>query len=140
MKIVIVYDSQTGTTKRAAEEMGRILQRAGHSCTVQSISGANPATMLVYDLVMVGSWIKGWFIVRQRPTAGILNFISSIETLTGRDAVVFCTYKLAVGSSLRRMSEALEVCGARVIAQFKFRGPEPDEAFEAFARTLKKGT
>ncbi len=137
MKIAIVYDSQTGTTKKAAESMSRLLRQAGHTPKAISISGANPATMILYDLICVGSWVKGWFIIRQRPTDGIMTFIESIETLTGKDAIVFCTYKLAVGSALRKMAEGLEGSGARVVGMFKFRGPEPDEAFASFVRSLK---
>lgn len=137
MKIAIVYDSQTGTTKKAAERMGEMLEAKGHSVNVYSISKANPALVQTAELICLGSWTKGWFIIRQHPTAGIMNFIERLDNVVGKDLVVFCTYKIAIGSTLHQMAHGLERQGARVIGQYKFRGPEPNERFEAFANSLK---
>ena len=56
--------------------------------------------------------------------------------LTGKKALVFCTYKLAVGPTLQRMTQGLEQKGAQVVAQFKYRGPMPGNEFAAFAASL----
>lgn len=138
MKIAIVYDSSTGTTAKAAEAMGNMLVQQGHQCRVQSVKDANPALVKASDRIFVGSWIKGLFIIRQHPTAGSIAFIDQLGNLSGKKTAVFCTYKLAVGSSLRKMAEALERNGAQVDGMFKFRGPEPNSKFEAFAASLKR--
>ena len=124
------------TVEQAAQAMGQTLQKHGHRCQVVSISAARQDQLLRADLICIGSWVKGWFILRQHPTAGIMNFLQRLDTLAGKDAIVFCTYKIAVGSTLRQMAHGLEAQGARVIAMFKFRGPEPDEKFNEFAATL----
>jgi flavodoxin len=136
MNIVIVYDSQTGTTRKAAESMGKTFKEGGHQCQLLSISDAKPAEISDADLICIGSWVKGLFIIGQHPTAGTMNLINRFEDLTGKDAVVFCTYKLAIGSTLRKMAKELEGKGANVMGQFKFRGPEPDSKFAAFAASL----
>ena len=56
--------------------------------------------------------------------------------LSGKNVVVFCTYKLAIGSTLRQMAEALEEEGAIVVEQFKYRGSEPNSKFASFANSL----
>ncbi len=137
MNITIVYDSQTGTTKGAAEKMGQIFEKQGHRCRVESVSKANPALVQSADLICLGSWTKGWFIIRQRPTAGIMKFMERLDNVAGKDVVVFCTYKLAIGSTLRQMAAGMERQGARVVGLFKFRGPDPDGRFESFAESLK---
>ena len=43
MKVAIVFDSSTGKTKAAAEQMGEAARAAGHECTVDSIHDADPA-------------------------------------------------------------------------------------------------
>jgi hypothetical protein len=88
------------------------------------------------DLICVGTWVKGLFIIRQHPTEGTINFIEMLGNLSGKNAVVFCTYKLAAGSSLRQMAKALEGKGAKVIGQFKYRGPDPDSKFASFVTSL----
>ena len=136
MKIAIVYDSSTGTTAKAAETMGKTMEAHGHHCRVQSVAQADPAGVSEADLICVGSWVKGLFIIRQHPTEGTMRFIEQLGNLEGKQTVVFCTYKLAVGSTLRQMAQALEGKGAKVVGQFKYRGPEPNNKFASFAASL----
>ena len=132
MKIAIVYDSQTGTTAKAAEAMGKMFGEGGHECQVLSLSKADPAAVAEADLICLGSWTKGLFIIRQHPTAGIMRFIERLGDVSGKETAVFCTYKIAIGSTLRQMAQALEGNGAEVVGQFKFRGAEPDGRFRSF--------
>ena len=136
MKIAIVYDSSTGTTAKAAQKMGKTLEAHGHQCRVQSVAQADPASVSEADLICVGSWVKGLFIIRQHPTEGTMRFIEQLGNLEGKQTVVFCTYKLAVGSTLRQMAQALEGKGAKVVGQFKYRGPEPNSKFALFVKSL----
>lgn len=136
MKIEIVYDSKTGTTRKAAKLMGEALQAVGHDCRVQDVSQANPAEVSQADLVCVGSWVKGLFIVLQHPTAETMQFIDQLGDLSGKKAVVFCTYKLATGPVLPRMSKALKYKGANVVGIFKYRGYEPTSDFTSFVESL----
>ncbi len=140
MNIAIIYDSSTGTTAKAAEAMGKTLEARGHQCRVQSISLADPADVSEADLICIGSWVKGLFIIRQHPTEGTMRFIERLGDLAGKNVVVFCTYKLAIGSTLRQMAEALEKEGATVIEQFKYRGSEPNSKFASFANSLTQLT
>jgi flavodoxin len=136
MNIAIVYDSSTGTTAKAAEAMGRMLEEQGHQCHVQRVVEADPVAVSQADLVCIGSWVKGLFIIRQHPTAATMRFIEQLGALDGKKTVIYCTYKLAIGSTLRQMAKALESRGADVVGQFKYRGPEPDGAFASFANSL----
>jgi len=136
MNVAIVYDSSTGTTAQAARTMGKIIEEQGHNCQVQSVKDADPAETAEADLICIGSWIKGLFIIRQHPTAGSMHFVERMGDLSGKKAVVFCTYKVAVGSSMRKMAKALESSGAEVLGQFKFRGPQLTTAFTNFASSL----
>ncbi len=136
MNIAIVYDSSTGTTAKAAEAMGKTMEEQGHQCRVQSIAQADPTDVSEADLICVGSWVKGLFIILQHPTEGTMQFIERLGNLAGKRAVLFCTYKLATGSTLRQMSKALEGKGAKVEGQFKYRGPEPNSEFVSFVTSL----
>jgi flavodoxin len=136
VKIAIVYDSSTGTTKRAAQAMGATLTRNGHQCQVERVVEADPVEVAQADLICIGSWVQGWFIIRQHPTASSMAFIDKLGDLSGKQVVVFCTYKILAGSTLKQMAQALEKEGAQIAGQFKYRGPEPDKKFENFARSL----
>ena len=61
-----------------------------------------------------------------------MRFIERLGDLSGKNAIVFCTYKLAVGSTLVQMAKALEEKGATVVGQFRYRGPDPNRQFASF--------
>jgi len=123
MKVAIVFDSKTGTTKAAAEEMAEVVRAAGHQCTVSSVQDADPTSVSTADAICVGSWCKGLYFVFQHATKATMDFIDNLDELNGQPAAVFCTYKLAVGAMLPRMAARLESRGANVTGSFKSRGP-----------------
>ncbi len=122
MKIAIVYDSRGGTTRAAAELMSQLLSESGHEAVVQSVSEADPAEVSKADVICVGSWTQGLFIVLQHATRATMEFIGRLGDLSGKGAVVFATYKLSTGSMLPKMAAALEAKGARIDGQFKWKG------------------
>jgi flavodoxin len=136
MNIAIVYDSSTGTTAKAAEAMGKTFAEQGHTCTVQSVTNADPADVLSADFICVGSWVKGLFFILQHPTEGTMQFIERLGDMSGKKVVVFCTYKLAIGKSMQQMVKAVEAKGGNVVAQFKYRSADPGNAFASFATSL----
>ena len=138
MNVAIVYDSRTGTTASAAEAMAETFKERGHQCHVQSIAQAGPDEVSQADLICVGSWAKGLFVVLVHPTAESMRFIDRLDDLTGKQAVVFCTYKLATGSMLTQMADGLEKKGAQVVGEFKYRGPMPGSEFASFAASLSQ--
>ncbi len=139
MKIAIVNDSRTGTTAAAARAMAKLLEDHGHRCSVERVDEADPASVASADLVCVGSWTQGLFLVLQHPTAASMAFIDRLGDLHGKRAVVFCTYKIATGKTLDEMARALERKGARVVGRFRFRGPKVGLEFARFAGELSNG-
>ena len=65
-----------------------------------------------------------------------MDFIEQMGNLADKKVVVFCTYKLAAGSTLSQMAKVLEGKGAEVVGQFKYRGPETNSSFTSFASSL----
>ena len=91
MRVAIVYDSSTGTTKAAAEQMGEVTRAAGHDCSVSSIHDADPADVSAADVICVGSWTKGLYVIRQGPTEATIDFIEKLGPLDGQPAAVLPT-------------------------------------------------
>ena len=137
MHVAIVYDSETGTTEKAAEAMGGTVRAAGHECTVSSVRNADPVAVGAADAICVGSWCKGLFFIRQHATEATMNFIDRLEGVDGKPAAVFCTYKTAVGRMLPKMADRLASRGAVVTGSFKSRGPVAGEGFDGWIRSLE---
>ena len=136
MKVAIVFDSGTGRTRAAAEEMAEVARAAGHECTVRSVQDADPAVASAADAICVGSWCKGLFFVFQHATEATMDFIDGLGSLDGKPAAVFCTYKTAVGGMLPKMAARLESRGAVVTGSFKSRGPFAAEGFKDWVESL----
>ena len=68
MKLAIVYDSRTGTTKAAAEEMAQLGAAAGLDTGAYAVGVASPADIAAADALCVGSWTEGLFFFRQHAT------------------------------------------------------------------------
>jgi len=136
MNITIVYDSSTGKTRQASEAMCKLFKGHGHQCQVYSVGKIKPEEVKNADLICVGTWVKGLFIIKQHPTEASMQFIDELGDLNGKRVVVFCTYLLAAGSTLKQMSHALQANGAEVLARFKYRGPVPGSKFTSFAASI----
>ena len=136
MRVAIVYDSSTGKTKAAAEQMGEVVRAAGHECSVDSIHTADPAAVSAADAICVGSWTKGLYVIRQGPTQATIDFIERLEPLEGKQVAVFTTYAIAVGKTLKKMASALEARGANVTGLFKSKGPSAATDFAPWLRRL----
>ena len=136
MNVAIVFDSSTGTTKTAAEAMAELVRKAGHQCTVSSVQDADPASVGTADALCIGSWCQGLFVVFQHATTATMDFIDSLDELSGKPAAVFCTYKTAVGGMLPKMAARLESRGADVTGSFKSRGPYAAAGFKDWVMSL----
>ena len=135
MNIAIVYDSRTGRTKAAAEEMAQMAVAAGHKSTAVAVQAASPEDVSAADAVCIGSWTEGLFFIRQHATLATMEFIDGLD-LDRTPAAVFCTYKTSAGKMLDRMASALEARGARVTGQFRSRSPHAPDGFTGWLKSL----
>jgi flavodoxin len=103
----IVYRSATGTNRRLAEEIGAHLEMRGVTTTVQSVGDADPASLAGADLVLLGCWTSGLFVVAQHPDEPWMAFVRELPDLGHARVGLFTTYKLASGSMFSRMRAAL---------------------------------
>lgn len=135
MRIAIVYDSRTGTTKAAAEKMAELATGKGHNCSISSVQDADSADVSGADAVCVGSWTEGLFFILQHATKATMAFIDTLS-LDGKPAAVFCTYKTSPGKMLPKMAQAMNGRGARATGQFKARGSEVPDGFSTWVDDL----
>ncbi|MEO1065347.1 MAG: flavodoxin domain-containing protein [Actinomycetota bacterium] len=137
MKIAIVFDSRTGTTKAVAEQMAKLAVAAGHDGTARPVQAVSAGDISGWaDALAIGSWTEGWFIVRQHATQQTMEFIDEL-TLDGEPVAVFCTYQLSPGRLLAKMTRAVEARGGRVTGAFRSRGREVPDGFAAWLDSLE---
>ncbi len=114
MKAMVIYESLTGTTKEAARLIAGHLQRLGHTVTaVSDVDAIDYQALSDAELVVLGTWTDGIFVVGQRPArAGRLK---SLPAMRGKKVVCYCTYALNPGKVIEKMMAIAESLGADVV-------------------------
>jgi flavodoxin len=108
-KVVICYNSQTGTTKKFAEEIRKEISRHGYNGELISISdgSADLEKISRADYLFLGSWTKGLMVIFQRPDAVWKNFVAKMPDVSDAKIALFTTYKIRTGSMFKKMRACL---------------------------------
>jgi flavorubredoxin len=112
VKVVVIYESLTGNTRRAAELIGAELVAAGEEAAVCPVTAVDYQALAEADLVVVGSWTDGVIVAGQRP--GRVARIKRLPVIDRKRCVVFCTYAVHPGKTLDKLGAVLEGLGADV--------------------------
>ena len=119
MNAVVIYESLTGKTQKAAEMIAAQLQAEGVATTVSPVTRVDLAALSAADLVIVGSWTDGFVFVGQRP--GRASRLRKLPVMRGKKVVVFCTYAIDAGHTLEKLQEIMEAKGAQVVGGMQLR-------------------
>jgi hypothetical protein len=133
MKAAILVESLTGNTWNAGELLAGQLQQVGWSITgLSRVRQPDYAAVQAADLVLVGSWVHGFFVVGMAPWG--LGEIAKLPVMRGKKAAAFLTYALNPGKSLEGMTRTLDSLGAEVlggVALHRAKLPAHTEEFAA---------
>lgn len=139
MKAAILVESLTGNTWKAAERIADGLGQHGWSITgLDKVRRPDLAAIQAADIVLVGTWVHGLFVVGQAPWA--LNTIANLPTMRGKRAAAFCTFALNPGSSLDKLTDAVGDTGANVIGGLALHRAKLEAHSELFVERLLDAT
>jgi len=135
MKAALLVESLTGNTWKAAELIGEKLQQERWTITGLSKVGT-PDLQSIHqaDLVLVGTWTHGLFVVGQTPFA--LGNIANLPTMRGKRAACFLTFALNAGSSIDKLAAAVGQTGADVVGGLEIKRNYLDEHTDLFVDRL----
>jgi hypothetical protein len=135
MKAIVLVESLTGNTWRAGELIAKNLQSEGVGVTALCrLRQPELSALAESDLVLVGTWVHGAFIVGQAPWA--LGHLWHLPAMQGKTAAAFCTFALNPGKSLDKMTAALEGRGASVVGGLALHRRQLEEHSEEFVQRL----
>jgi len=119
MQVVILHESLTGNTERAARLIANAFYDRQIAARVFPVDGYDPEVLAEADLVVAGSWTDGFFVVGQRP--GRRKKFTHLPDLSGKRAAVFCTFALDPGHTLDKLTKILAEHGADVVGGLAIR-------------------
>lgn len=121
MKAFVTYLSKTGITRKYASEIDALLRANQVESIMQNIHDADPSNAAEADLVLLGAWCHGLFILLQHPDKPWVEFARQLPDLSGKKVALFTTYKLATGSMFRKMQKQLKLGEDQRVEIFKSR-------------------
>ncbi len=135
MKAAILVESLTGNTWKAAELVAANLQQAKWDITgLSKVRDPDHASIQAADIVLVGTWTHGLFLVGQAPAGAAL--LSQLPAMRGKQAAVFCTFALNPAGTLDKMTRIISGVGADVIGGLAMNRRHLDRNAEEFALRL----
>lgn len=134
MKVLVVYESRGGTTKRAAEAVAKAIGAAGHEAVLRPVAQAGPEDLEGADALFVGSWVEGYILFGVRPAHAARTWLGRLPTLAGTPAGAFCTYAFHPRGTLAELRRGLEARGANVVAEHAFHRRRPEAGADAFVQ------
>lgn len=135
MKAAILFQSLTGNTRTAGELIATNLQQEGWGITtVTPMKELQLTAIQEADVVIVGTWVHGLFVVGQAPWG--IGAINHMPALRGKLAATYCTFALSPGSTLDKLDTAVSGRGAEVIGGLALHRSKLEEHSEEFAARL----
>ena len=134
MNAIVLYESLTGNTKKAAGFIVDELVANGVAATSCPTTAVDFQALADADLVIVGSWTDGLFLFGQKPASS--GRLSQLPFLTGKQAAVFCTYALETGKTLEKLEDIIKGRGADVVGGMAIRRNKLQEGSAEFVTRL----
>jgi flavodoxin len=135
MKAALLVESLTGHTWRAAELIATDLAQEGWDITgLSPLKHPDHAAIQLADIVLVGTWVHGAFVIGQAPWA--LGAIGKLPAMHGKRAAVFCTFALNPGKTLDKMTAAVAGRGADVVGGLALHRAKLEDHAEQFTLRL----
>lgn len=128
MRAVVIYESLTGNTARAARLIGEVARAEGADAAVYPITAIGLKDLAEADLVFAGTWVDGLVLFGHRP--GRVGRLRAMPVIDGKRAAAFMTYAVHAGKALERFERVLEERGATVVASRLLRRDRLAEGVE----------
>lgn len=121
MKALVIWESVTGTTRKAANLVAAGLRANGIETTVSPVTRVDHGALSAASLVIVGSWTDGLILFGQKP--GRATRLWSLPFMNGKQSFVYCTYAVDAGHAVDKLADIVrdrgaEVLGGRAVHRF----------------------
>jgi Flavodoxin domain len=118
-RAVVIYESLTGNTARAARLVADEVAEQGVDVSVYPITDIGLKDLAEADIVFIGTWVDGLVLFGHRP--GRAGRIRSMPVIDGKRVAAFMTYAIHAGKALDRFARVLEERGATVVSRTLLR-------------------
>jgi flavodoxin/ferredoxin len=113
MKVLLLYFSQTGNTKKITDQIAKGVFSQNIECDIEPLKGFDTTKLLDYDLVGLG-----FPVFYYHEPFNVRDFINELPQLNSQHWFVYCTHANAIGEALPITSKALIEKDAVIVGYF----------------------
>ncbi len=117
MKSAVYYFSRTGNTKRFAEAISELFK-----IPLLDIASVESTSVADFDLLIIGTPVNGF-----RAAPEVFSFIQKLPEGKNKKTILFCTYAVAKGSTLKGLEQELSQRGYKTLLSVSKRGIKPSK-------------
>jgi flavodoxin I len=129
-RAVVIYESLTGNTARAAQLIADEVAARGVEVAVYNITDIGLKELAEADVVFIGTWVDGLVLFGHRP--GRAGRIRSMPVIDGKRVAAFMTYAIHAGKALDKFTDVLSERGASVVARILLRRDRLETGLDEF--------
>jgi menaquinone-dependent protoporphyrinogen IX oxidase len=136
MDILIVFDSESGNTKKVVEILREKLEADKYNVKVKHALTAQTQDVEETDLLLIGTPVHGYMLFGQKPTKTVRTFLSTElpKNLKRKPVLGFATYLLFPASALKPIQKSINTQNGEIIELIaKRRNKKQELANEIFS-------
>lgn len=139
MKILIVYYSNTGNTKKVADILNDKLASL-HDVKIKNALTTSVELVDWSDILIIGSPIHGFILFGQKFCSPANEFIKKVlpNDLQGKKVVLFATYLFLPGKALKRVEHSITVKRGLVVGKYALKRDHKEELADQIHQALIK--
>lgn len=135
MKAALLVESLTGNTWEAADMIAEKLSQERWSILgLSPVRDPNLSAVQAADVVLIGTWTHGLFVVGQAPWA--VAEIANLPTMRGKQIAGFLTFALNAGKAVNKLNKAIGQTGGTAIGSLEIKRNFLDQHTDLFVERL----
>ena len=139
MKILIIYYSQSGNTKKVVEMVEEKLKALYHEVTVKNALTTKPEHVSESDLLLIGTPVHGYILFGQKPTKEVKEFLENQlpHNLEEKPDIRFATYLFFPAKALNPIKKAVESHNGKLLGLMARRRSKKTELVDDLLRCIE---
>ncbi|MHA2105495.1 MAG: flavodoxin family protein [Candidatus Hodarchaeales archaeon] len=123
MKILIVYYSGSGNTKKVSEMVKDKLQELGHEVLLKNALTVKTTHVEDNDLLIIGTPIHGYILFGQKHAKELNKFLSTElpEDLSKKPVIIFATFAFFPSKGLKRIQNKIKSNNGNILGSIAQR-------------------
>jgi len=138
MRALVIHESLTGNTRRAAQRIVTELRAEGWEAGECTSRQVDLTSLQQSDVVIVGTWVDGLVLFGQRP--GGSGKLAKLPLLGGKPTYVYVTYAVNPGRTLEKLTSEISGRSGDVRGGMVIKRSRLEEDSVEFARRVIDAT